>query len=137
MLKRTASTPVRHWVAGAQRTAGGTISTAVAEVLGAAITTLCGWSTQTQSRPVASLAISGQMAIVRANETIGENNNGRTTPLASAANFTCANPAAVTPAPTSAPVNACVVEIGRPSREASRTVPAAARATAARKGIWV
>src|SRR2546422_11734152 len=96
MLKRTASTPVWHWVAGAQRTAGGAISTAVAEVFGAAITTLCGWSTQTQSRPVASLAIRGQIAIVRANETIGENNNGRTTPLASAANFTCANPAAVT-----------------------------------------
>src|SRR3989441_13273969 len=98
--------PESQWTTSVmlKRTAGGAISTAVAEVFGAAITTLCGWSTQIQSRPVASLAIRGQIAIVRANETIGENNNGRTTPLASAANFTCANPAAVTPAPTSAQI---------------------------------
>ena len=40
-------------------------------------------------------------------------------------------------APTSAPVSACVVEIGSPSRDASSTVPAAPSATAARNGSCV
>src|SRR5882672_9133968 len=62
---------------------------------------------------------------------IGDNSRGVTKFLPSAAKFTLLVPV-TRPAPTSAPVRPCVVEIGKPSRVARMTVVPAPNATARR-----
>src|SRR5260370_41313550 len=77
------------------------------------------------------------MPTVRTNAMIGEKRRGEMKPLPNAANLTWENPAAVTPAPTSAPVIEWVVDIGRPNLAAKRTVAPAPSAMAVRNGRWL
>src|SRR6266849_815472 len=77
------------------------------------------------------------MPTVRTNAMIGEKRRGKMKPLPNEANLTWENPAAVTPAPTSAPVIEWVVDIGRPNLAAKSTVAPAPSAMAVRNGRWL
>src|SRR5258708_22552168 len=77
------------------------------------------------------------MPTVRTNAMIGEKRRGKMKPLPNAANRTWENPAAVTAAPTSAPVIEWVVDIGRRYLAAKSTVAPAPSAMAVRNGRWL
>src|ERR1700693_3235224 len=83
------------------------------------------------SRVVTSWAIlyNGMVSRIKIN---GLSSSGRKKADPSTERFS-SDPAAINPAPTSAPVKACVVEIGKPRTVASMTVEAAPAATAVRK----